>query len=943
MFTSDSVRRVPLPTYAFEHKRFWIDADRARPEVPPASAPSINESRDLSFYRSVWRPAALTFAPTSASGCWLVFNEGLGLADRITARLKAMGQDVVLVEPGPDYRQLEEASYTVRPGERSDYDALVADMIQSGRSVRQILHLGSVSPQSGNVSLEDTLARSFLSPLFLFQALAGQDVANLRIALVSNHLQQVLEEPVRNPARAVLQGLARVIPLELPGITCRSIDVEFEGGNPDECATQILAEMGAAGESLSVAYRGGRRFAQSLQEVDLAHAARQPRLEQGGVYLITGGLGGLGLVVAEHLAREFNARLVLVGRSALPAEAQWEASLNDARLSDADRQRIQKLIDIRTAAGGLLVARGDVTNLAEMRGIVDLATRQYGRIDGVFHAAGVLDDGPLLLKTAHDAARVLDPKVHGTLVLEEALRGVPLKCFVLFSSISSILPPPGQVDYAAANAFLDAFAVSRTGPVVAINWGAWREAGMAARPSALHPMLQEQTLDTPQELVYACTFSVERYWMLAEHRLKMGHESRSLLPGTGYMEMAAAALPRAMRPGVIEFPLEFKDVFFLVPLLVEDSEAREARVRLRPEQGIGLQKSAYRFSVFSRTDSWIEHCTGIVAPCSAHAPAQVERDSILARCGEREIVFDEQNGPRQERHIQFGPRWSSLRRLTMGKHEALAEIELDQRFVSDLAAFRMHPALLDLATGAAFYLTADYEHSDDLFLPISYKRMRLFQPLPARLWSHIRCREQKPQRNQVETFDISLFDVGGNVLVEIEGFSARRISQPSSLAERTDAANSAARAGEDQPIEFPDLPGIRPSDGARALVRILSVATPPGVVAVYPALHELQSANAASVPERINVREQGASPAYDSLESALAAWWSDLLGIEVVGLDDDFFDLGGHSLLGVRLMAKIKKTYRIDLDFGILFEARSVRHLADAIRKLQPETTDGAA
>ena len=93
-----------------------------------------------------------------------------------------------------------------------------------------------------------------------------------------------------------------------------------------------------------------------------------------------------------------------------------------------------------------------------------------------------------MLKTTESAARVLAPKVQGTLALEEALRGESLRCFVLFSSISSILAPAGQIDYAAANAFLDAFAQSRKGPVTVVNWGLWNDVGMGARLSSTHPM-----------------------------------------------------------------------------------------------------------------------------------------------------------------------------------------------------------------------------------------------------------------------------------------------------------------------------------------------------------------------------------------------------------------------------------------------------------------------
>ena len=219
--------------------------------------------------------------------------------------------------------------------------------------------------------------------------------------------------------------------------------------------------------------------------------------------------------------------------------------------------------------------------------------QHFGKIDGVFHAAGILDDGPLMLKTAESAARVIDPKVRGTLVLEEALRDAPLSCFVLFSSISSIFPPAGQVDYAAANAFLDAFALSRKDPVTVINWDAWREVGMAARSASPHPLLDERLLATPEEIVYSSHFSQQQQWLLSEHRLKTG---KALFPGTGYLEMAAAAFAR----GSIHTPIEFQDVFFLAPLAVDASESREVRVQLKREHEAGPEQGGFRFSVFAR-------------------------------------------------------------------------------------------------------------------------------------------------------------------------------------------------------------------------------------------------------------------------------------------------------------------------------------------------------
>lgn len=933
----DAVQRVSLPTYPFERQKFWIEADKAQPAT--IAAP-VKHGMDEWFYRRAWKPAAAAPASLKDGGSWMIFSDTLGLGDRIAAQLKAAKQNVIVVAAGTSYKPIKRGSYTVRPGVREDYDALVGDCFKGGDAPWKIVHLWSVVQKGAKTALEETLALSFYSPLYLAQALASQDIANVDIALVSNRMQQVGDEPVRDPARAVLLGPARVIPKELPGMSCRGIDVEFEKGKAQECAALIVAEMAASSENATVAYRGGERFVETLESFDLSAAAEEKHLERGGVYLLTGGLGGIGLVVAEHLAREFKARLVLIGRSTLPEEAQWETALEDASLSEAVKQTIRKLIEIRSLAGGLMVAQADVTHLDQMRGIVAEARRRFGKIDGVFHAAGVLNDGPLMLKTAESAARVLNPKVRGTLALEEALRDEPLKCFVLFSSISSIFPPPGQVDYAAANAFLDAFALSCKGVVKAINWGLWREVGMGARSTRPHPWLEERLLETPDAIIYSSKFSPERQWLVSEHRLITG---KAVIPGAGHMEMAAGAFARGMRQGAFEY----RDVFFLTPLMFDGAESREVRVQLKRAQDAGAETGAFRYSIFSRAGEWVEYSTGTIAPCLSRPPARVDRAAIAARCREREYVFDEQHRTRQERQLIFGPRWRSLRRLIISKQEGLAEIELDENLTEDVANLHVHPALLDMATGASLYLTADYEHSDDLFLPISYKRMSVYRRIPAKLYSHIRSRQQTPLRNEVETFDITLCDEQGEVLAEIEGFAMRRIGNFAKVLEENRLARFAAHTGGEQPIEIGERPGIPPLEGAQALTRILQAATPTAVAAVAQAPEELakrnqrpQAADAAARQSTGSGLVHSAVAPGDDIESTLAAWWQELLGVEQVGPDDDFFALGGHSLVGVRLFAKIKKTWQVDLELAVLFEARTVRLLAEIIGKAKQPATE---
>jgi acyl transferase domain-containing protein/thioesterase domain-containing protein len=927
-----SVQRVPLPTYPFAHQKFWIEADKVQSSTAaaqPTAQPS-EDGKDLTFYRRIWKPAPLSPASAHEPGGWIVFCDSLGLGDHIAAQLIAGKQDVILVAAGSSYKQSKTNRYTVRPGVREDYDALVAGVVASGKSPSRILHLWSVVPESEEAPLEETLDRSFYSPLYLTQALAAQDLAGIDIALVSNRLQQVSDEPVRNPARAVLLGPARVIPKELPGIACRAIDLDLRNGQTRECASQLISEMTSIRTQDTIAYRNGERFVETLDPFTLSAAAERRRLERGGVYLITGGLGGIGLVVAEHLAREFNARLVLVSRSALPPESEWNASLSNDQQSPADLQKIRKLIEIRSLAGGLMVAQADVTNLSQMRDVVASVRKQFGKIDGVFHAAGVLDDGPLMLKTAPSAARVLDPKVRGTLVLEEVLRDAPLSCFVLFSSISSIAPPAGQVDYAAANAFLDAFALSRKDPVTVVNWGAWREVGIAARSVSPHPLLEQRLLETSRETVFSSQLSIEKQWLLSEHRLKTG---KALIPGTGYLEMAFAAFAHGSFNGAVEF----QNVFFLAPLTFDTSESRDVRIQLERQQGAGVEKGVFRFAIFAQKGEWGEYSAGLIAPCLTHPASRVDRASIAARCQERQVVFDERHRTRQEQYFDFGPRWHCLKRLHIGNREGLAELALDERFSADSSRFLIHPALLDLATGCSLYLVDGYESSNDLYLPFSYKKMRVHRPIPPRFFSHIRSRQENLLHGDVVTFDITLFDEQDQVLVEIEGFTMRRIDDPAKAAEENLHIASTAFSAGGHSVEDADPPGIQPRNGARALTRILMSKTPLAVVAVAQALEDLNAPNSIPSPQPVAV----SAPPTEGVERTLAAWWQEMLGVERVELEDDFFALGGHSLIGVRLFAKIRKTYQVDLELAILFEARTVRQLADLIRKSQQPVVTG--
>jgi amino acid adenylation domain-containing protein len=455
---ADAARqRTALPTHPFERRRFWIEPKKV--EETGARRGLATDLADW-FHQPVWKRAGRLLSAHGvdlAQESWLILSDRGSLGSLLADRLLAGGAAVAVAPAGED------------PA------ALLARLAEEGTSPTRIIHLGSLD--AGTV--DEALDLGFLSLLALARSASARGL-KARLTAVSSGIHEVTGEEELRPERATLLGAVKVIPREMPDLACRSIDLP----NPavsDTLADRLLAEIASAADDPVVALRGAPRWTQTFEPVRLEAGAGTPRLADGGVYLVTGGRGGIGGALALHLARTYRAKLVLTSRSGVP----------DAHL----------IQEIEATGGEVLAGAADVADRSAMERILGAARERFGRIDGVFHAAGVPGGGLIERRTREESLAVLAPKVRGTLVLDELLAADPPDFVVLFSSVTSLLSQPGQADYAAANAFLDSFAAAaaaaavRGGPFVqAINWDAWREVGMAvttAVPEALRAWREE--------------------------------------------------------------------------------------------------------------------------------------------------------------------------------------------------------------------------------------------------------------------------------------------------------------------------------------------------------------------------------------------------------------------------------------------------------------------
>ena len=975
--------RVPLPTYPFEHQRYWIE-----PGVPvhtaSASSNVLKKKSDVAdwFYTPAWKKKERPAAPASERMRWLVFLNEVEFGSSLATELEASGAEVITVQIGESFKRLDDTAYAIAPEERADYFALIEDLEQRALLPDRIAHTWLVT-ESEATPVTTTFfhrmeERGFYSLLFLAQALGNATLdKSVHIGVVSNGMQRVANETLRHPAKATVLGPCRVIPQELPDIGCTSVDVvlpdarsaKARAKSTADLARAIASELTTPSNDALVALRGDERFVQTYEPVRLDPPAAVPaRLREGGVYLITGGLGGIGLVLAECLAKRVHAKLVLVARGALPERERWSAWLDEHSEQHPTSKKIRKLLKLEALGGEVMFAAADVANIEQMTQVFAQARARFGALNGVIHAAGVIDDGVIQEKTPASVDKVFTPKVHGTLLLESLLKDVELDLFVSFSSTSSILGPAGQVDYTAANAFLNAVAQRRATTSkktynVAINWGIWREVGMAAetaarqerteipsssaRTKAAHPLLGHCVSSSADELVYSAEYSPKTHWLLDQHRLKSG---AALIPGTGYLEIARAALDGRGCEGSVEL----RDVSFFSPLVVDDRETREVRIRLRREDEL------YAFSIESKsraaTDAgaWQLHAQGKLGNVDMPAASRQSIAEIEARCKSEDPA---RSGitTSQAKHLAFGPRWDVLKRASYGVKEALALLELPERYRGDLDEYRLHPALLDLATGYGLPLIDDYAAGDDFYAPLSYRRVRVHGPLPAQVYSHIRLRENANAKSELAQFDVAITDLAGNVLVEVEQFSVRKMSSVAALtnksssgpaardAEGADSQQTLATAGNEHSPLFQLLhEGILPDEGVDAFLRILSHGDAPQIVVSsldLAALIERFGPNAAvktDAPKsqfaRPNLAASYVAPR-DEIESTLVEFWQELLGVDQVGVQDNFFELGGYSLIAVRLFAKVKKAYKLEFPLSILFEAPTIELCAQRIRE----------
>lgn len=506
MHAGETRRRIPMPTYPFQRQRYWI-----APELnftPPEKADKRADERQW-FYAPAWKQIARVSALPSVSTASPVSPESStesaarnvlivgssSLADEMAAFLQSRGDRVsILAETDP-----------------KSLDELVARWTGAADTPDRILHLASLDAPPGGAangsavgaSAFDEAAfwsdqdRKVLGLLRLLQTInpisAGKPLA---IHIVSTGVYDVTGIDPLIPANAPLVTFARIAAQELAHVTCRVLDIEQEAAG-SELAERIESRLAASGaQDTVVALRHRRAWRLDYEQID-PDTARAPdrATRERGVYLITGGFGKVGMVFARYLAKSCRARLVLVGRSEVPARDTWDSVMHDPQANSAARDRIAAIRSLEALGAEVLPLSADVSREAEVAAAIRTAEQRFGAIHGIVHCAGVTDVGRIILDTgSSEFEQNFRSKVFGLLALDAALGGRTLDFAVVVSSLSAVLGGLGHMAYAAANAMADAIVLSRNqsgrGLWTTVDWDSWKfEQGRVDKVQAILNLL----------------------------------------------------------------------------------------------------------------------------------------------------------------------------------------------------------------------------------------------------------------------------------------------------------------------------------------------------------------------------------------------------------------------------------------------------------------------
>ncbi|QUH28423.1 SDR family NAD(P)-dependent oxidoreductase [Vallitalea guaymasensis] len=470
-----------LPTYPYKKEYCWF---------PPPSDPDEIESVNFdSFYytmkwmREDYGESNLDGSQTGKT--YLLFHSSYFAMHHMAELLTERGINVIQVFLGETYEKVDDSIYRINNSIESCVQLFEAI---NSYDIDKIIHLASISEENNkrenaNImdnteyeQIEESLDNGFYHIINLIKAMINTHYSkNLELIILSQCAYSISKkEKVLYPENAVVLSIGKVIEQEYPNIECRAIDIQDAQDMPlavDEILTKDR-------KLYLVGFREGIRYVECFTEETVM--PQGDIIREDGNYIVTGGLGDIGIETAKYLSVKGCSSVTLLGRSGFLPREEW----NSPDLSDEHKKKTAILREIEENGVRVLIYAVDISDYEGMKQVYQQIKEEVGRVHGIFHSAGIAGAGYILRKEKEEFAQVLAPKVRGTWIIDQLTKDEKLDFIMLYSSAVTFSGEAGQSDYVGANSYLDAFVDYRNARgdrTYVINWVSWKETGMSVR------------------------------------------------------------------------------------------------------------------------------------------------------------------------------------------------------------------------------------------------------------------------------------------------------------------------------------------------------------------------------------------------------------------------------------------------------------------------------
>lgn len=473
-------RKVSLPVYPFSGKEFSINKNPF--ELVRNASKTKTENQKAKMEEWMYLPSFYSESIAKyqryeqEESTYLVFGYEDNFSDGFIQYLKSEKKNVVIVMVGEQYRKWSEKSFTIRPDNETDYEALWNDL--NNQRIKTIIHMWNVTEHDLGFTKMQTM--SLYSLLYIARYFVyPKSNQNLSLVIVANGLLDITGSEALFPRKGAILGAVKVVQQENSSLSTKVVDVDFSQMEKQSMYEMLLLDSHFQTNGQVVAYRK-RRWVQSYEQVKISER-HKGKIKEEDTIIITGGMGNLGSKIGAHLFAQYHCRIVFFVHRELPIREEWNEYLKERDESDKGYQFIKMVNQLEKQGANVLVISVDITNQGQVAHAISLVESKFGGIIGIIHTAGRTDinvEESLIGNISKDTCcRLLDAKVLGAEVISQCIENKELKFCILFSSLASVIGGYGFFAYSAANSYLDLIAADRNKKSktrwISVNWDNW--------------------------------------------------------------------------------------------------------------------------------------------------------------------------------------------------------------------------------------------------------------------------------------------------------------------------------------------------------------------------------------------------------------------------------------------------------------------------------------